>query len=92
MQIPSEHIDDLVAKLVKWVSKRSGVVILTPSKVTAEKWQEVAQIAMGDEVADCVEALVEEKATGPYAFPNRYDGIDLPHNSCRLLVLDGLPT
>ena len=92
MQIPSEHIDDLVAKLVKWVSKSSGVVILTPSKVTAEKWQEVAQIALGDEVAGCVEALVEEKATGPYAFPNRYDGIDLPHNSCRLLVLDGLPT
>src|SRR5260363_476939 len=27
----------------------------------------------------------------PVVFVNRYDGIDLPGNSCRLLIVSGLP-
>src|SRR5260363_435765 len=27
----------------------------------------------------------------PVVFVNRYDGIDLPGNSCRLLIMSGLP-
>ncbi len=92
MQIPSKDIGDLVKALAKWISKRAGVVILTPSRFAAEKWKDVAQVAQGDEVGACVEALVQRKNNGPYVFPNRYDGIDLPDDSCRLLILDGLPT
>lgn len=28
---------------------------------------------------------------GPFVFANRYDGIDLPNQSCRLLILSDLP-
>ena len=92
MQIPSKDLEDLVKALVEWVSKTAGVVILTPSRYIAEHWSDVAKIALGDDVAFRVTSLVQRQDNGPYVFPNRYDGIDLPHDSCRLLVLDGLPS
>ena len=91
MQIPLKDIADLVNKLVKDVSLKAGVVILTPSRVSAEKWKDVAHVATGDEVATYVDQLVTRTNNGPYVFPNRYDGIDLRGDSCRLLILDGLP-
>src|SRR2546422_1954778 len=35
--------------------------------------------------------LVDGKSHGPIVLANRYDGIDLPNDACRLLVLSGLP-
>ena len=92
MQIPTPDIRDVVEILVEWISKSSGVIILAPSNRAAEyRWGGKATIAQGDEVATSVEALVDGKNYGPYVFPNRYDGIDLPGNSCRLLIYDGIP-
>lgn len=34
---------------------------------------------------------IKENSHGLYVIVNRYDGIDLPDNSCRILVIDGLP-
>ena len=39
-----------------------------------------------------VSELVARKTNGPVVFAGRYDGIDLPSDSCRLLILSGLPT
>ena len=38
----------------------------------------------------CVIAL-KKKHIGLFVFVNRYDGIDLPDDACRMLVIDGLP-
>ena len=90
--IRRDELEGVVHELTRWVCNNfGGVVIITPSRRAADRWEAIAQIAQGDEVATCVNALVEGKDRGPYAFPNRYDGIDLPKESCRLLILDGLP-
>lgn len=92
MIIGREELEGVVHELTRWVCENfGGVVIITPSRRAADCWEAVAQVAQGEEVATCVTALVEGKSRGPYAFPNRYDGIDLPRESCRLLILDGLP-
>lgn len=81
------------ARLLSWVvENKRGAVVLTPSDKKAENWEAVAKVAKG---ANNVEQLVSDmqngKELGPVVFSNRYDGIDLPGNACRLLVMDGLP-
>lgn len=79
-------------KLAELVSSRgAGVVILVPSYRVAREWQDVGTIVPREEVERCVEELQKGQSTGPYVFANRYHGIDLPGDSCRLLILAGLP-
>jgi len=87
---PDKHIEILT----KWVSNnKRGAVILVPSDNAAKRWAKVAQIAKGsDDVLALVESLQQRNTFGPVVFANRYDGIDLPNDSCRLLVMIELPT
>jgi replicative superfamily II helicase len=69
-----------------------GAVILTPSDPAAAQWEDVATVAKGSqEVEKLVESLQTRTSSGPVVFANRYDGIDLPGDSCRLLIMSGLP-
>jgi len=83
-----------IGKLVKWTAdQRKGAVILVPSDKAATRWDSVATVAQGSrQVEGLVEQLQAGSTHGPVAFANRYDGMDLPGDSCRLLVLSGLPT
>lgn len=86
---------DAVEKLLEWTTKtrKYGAIVLVPSDRAAEKWKTVATFAEGSsEVQTQVDALQEGLSHGPVVFANRYDGIDLPGDSCRLLVVDGLPS
>ena len=86
---------ETVEELLKWTTEERalGAVILVPSDAAAEKWNNIATVAKGsDEVQQRVSELQSEASKGPFVFANRYDGIDLPGNSCRLLVMESLPT
>lgn len=75
------------------VKSSRGAVILVPSNKLAAKWTDVAKLPeKSTDVEISVHALQEGKTFGPVVFANRYDGIDLPGEACRLLVMDGLPT
>lgn len=80
--------------LLAWVSGQGlGSVVLVPSNAAAKTWEDVAKVAEGsDEVEAHVDALQARTSNGPVVFANRYDGMDLPGDSCRLLVLEGLPS
>ena len=81
----------LAKHLATKVADSAGTVILAPSIASAKQWSDVASLAQSHEVAKAVDNLVARTTNGPYVFPNRYDGIDLPGDSCRLLILSGLP-
>jgi Holliday junction resolvase len=87
-------VKDCVERLVSWTVKQDlGAVILVPSDKAASQWSDVATVAKGSkEVESLVAALQERKTYGPAVFANRYDGIDLPGDSCRLLVMNNLPS
>jgi len=83
-----------IDKVARWVvDKRDvGTVILSPSDQSAKLWAGVATIAKGSEsVKTLVDQLQAQKIKGPVVLSNRYDGIDLPGDSCRVLIIDGLP-
>lgn len=85
---------DHTETLLSWVAenKEAGSVVLATSNQAADNWRNVAKVAKGSgEVEELVLQLQNQYTRGPVAFANRYDGIDLPGDSCRLLVMNGLP-
>ena len=87
-------VREAIHKLLQWTTetKKLGAVVLVPSNNAAEKWEDVATFAEGSTAVETqVESLQARTSNGPVVFANRYDGIDLPGDSCRLLVMEGLP-
>jgi tetratricopeptide (TPR) repeat protein len=92
-RLPDERVRDCVRELVSDLpGRRMGAVVITPSKEAAEDWTDVAELPdTPDKVEAVMNALQAGESFGPIVLANRYDGIDLPHDTCRLLVLDGKP-
>jgi replicative superfamily II helicase len=89
---------NVVKKLALYISKEiyhgegAGVVILVPSYTAAQEWTDIGTLSDSRESAEqYVTELQNGTSKGPFIFANRYDGMDLPGNSCRLLILAGLP-
>lgn len=87
-------VKETVSKLLSWTAKQQlGAVVLVSSDKGADDWSAVAQTAKGSSEAERYIMALQEKTTfGPIVFSNRYDGMDLPGASCRLLVMSGLPS
>ncbi len=82
--------DELREKIIE-VAEKHNVVVIVPSKSRAKKWNVTKRkIVDKDNINKAVKAL-KRKHVGLVVFVNRYDGVDLPQDACRLLVLDGLP-
>lgn len=81
-----------IKEKVQQISEEYNVVILVPSFSRAKFWDERGErTATKDNIDKIVEALKSGKHIGKIIFVNRYDGIDLPGDACRMLVIDGLP-
>jgi replicative superfamily II helicase len=91
MNIEKSEPAEEVKAVIKKVRRGTRVVVLVQSEARAKQWQDVGEIVKGDDVEIAVKELLDGTANGPYVFPARYDGIDLPNDACRVLVLDGLP-
>lgn len=91
--IDSSIKDEDMIELLK-VKKDEGynISILTPSNKRSEKWGSLAeaQIATSDDISAILDIL-KHSASNITIFSNRYDGIDLPGDSCRILFMDGMP-
>ncbi len=69
-----------------------GVVVLVPSMVHAKGWQaRGATLGTRATIEREIAALKGGAYETPLVIANRYDGIDLPDASCRLLILDSKP-
>ena len=85
--------DILVGSMATPSPKRKyGVVAITPSFPKAQDWgQQGAVVAKTDTIFGLIDDLKAGKCGQTVAIANRYDGIDLPDDACRILILDSLP-
>lgn len=93
--MPQELNSDLtttdVRQLLVELAGNVNVVVIVPSTLAAEDWEQVAdQVLVGDGVADGIENL-RSSHVGLTVLVNRYDGIDLPGDACRVLAIIDLP-
>lgn len=73
------------------LSKRVNVVVLAASGKAAADWESHgATVVLGDKVGDSVRDLRAGRERF-VAFACRHDGLDLPDEACRVLVIDGIP-
>jgi replicative superfamily II helicase len=95
--IPSKIDDDLTATEIvhlfaKPNKRPSGIVALVPSFDQSEDWKtEGAVVARPEDIDVQIERLRNGDFGKTLVVVNRYDGIDLPDDTCRILVLDGKP-
>jgi hypothetical protein len=65
--------------------------VIVPSTRAAADWQDVATLFDGSTGQAGIQRFAQAKGTEKLILAARYDGIDLPGDACRVLVLDGLP-
>jgi hypothetical protein len=87
---PKIKEDDL-KKYYKFLAKDYNVVIIVPSFDRAKYWEDVADLIIEKENIEQDIKALKDGHVGLAILVNRYDGIDLPQNACRVLVIDGLP-
>ncbi len=69
-----------------------GKVVLVPSFARTKDWESYgSKIVNNTNLNLAIDYLKSVKKAEAVVFANRYDGIDLPDNDCRILVLDSLP-
>ncbi|MGY3712295.1 DEAD/DEAH box helicase [Lactococcus petauri] len=94
--INSSLIDTQVKQKIVQLSENQNVVIIVPSYRRLEFWDNVPSKQVLSNKENNIEEGIKRLKTGEYKgltiLVNKYDGIDLPDEACRILVLDGLPT
>lgn len=83
--------------IVKWLgepmpTRSFGVVALVSSFPNSRDWESYgAVIANKNTMAGIVDSLRRREFEKAVVLVNRYDGVDLPDDACRILVFDGKP-
>ncbi|MFN0012133.1 MAG: DEAD/DEAH box helicase [Phycisphaerales bacterium] len=84
--------DEQIKALLAEKSKTYNVVVIVPSNHRAKFWEDVASLTLKADGLEEGVSQLHQGHVGLTVLINKYDGIDLPHDACRILVLDGLPS
>lgn len=88
----AEIMQCLTVKMKAVAQLHKGVVILAPSFPEAEQWESRgAKVVRAEKVESEISKLRQCQLDCPVVFANRYNGVDLPGDSCRLLIISGIP-
>jgi hypothetical protein len=69
-----------------------GIVALTPSFLRSKAWEDKGSlVAKIETIEDAVNALRRGECDKTVVLANRYDGVDLPDDACRVLIFDSRP-
>ena len=87
--------DDVVEKIKKY-RKGQNVLVIVPSYSRAEYWcrmleDQPCQKLSAQNIKDGIEKIRNNQFCGYTIIINKYDGIDLPSDMCRLIVIDKMP-
>lgn len=96
--LPSLIHDDLDRELIVKgfgtpnPKRRQGFVTLAPSFKRTKDWEAYGAIVTNkDSVSDAIDGLKKGQFEKTVVLVNRYDGIDLPDDTCRILIFDSKP-
>lgn len=78
---------DFAEKLVR----TQKVVIAVPDYERAKAWAKVAEPPEREKFSEALDKFRQADA-GAFTLVSRVDGIDLPHETCRIMIMQGLPS
>lgn len=79
------------AEFVNNLSKKHKVLIAVPSYRQADTWKKAGKPPASDDFSESLQSF-REASSGAFVLVSRVDGIDLPHDTCRVMIFDELPT
>jgi replicative superfamily II helicase len=84
---------NIVNKFAKKSDKRNyGIVALTPSFKDAQYWETLgAKLVDTNNIDQILKDFKDKNYNETIVIANRYDGIDLPDDTCRILIIDSKP-
>jgi tetratricopeptide (TPR) repeat protein len=85
--IDETEVHSVLARL----AKSYNVVVIVPSKRRAQGWKHLATAIYDKDTIEAGVARLKAGHVGLAVLVNKYDGIDLPGEACRVLAIDGLP-
>ena len=87
-QVPD---DDTGLKLVAAIKRKQKLVIMCRSYPDARSWESLATIPKRQDFSDELEQF-RSASSGAIVLVARVDGIDLPDDACRVMLIDDLPS
>lgn len=83
---------EIIGKISELKNTPYGITVLTPTFLKAKDWEYYGlHVCNTTDIINNVNNLKNKNFSAPLLVSNRYEGIDLPDNSCRILVIDSLP-
>lgn len=67
------------------------VVIAVPDYERAKAWAKIAEPPAREDFSEQLDAF-RKADEGAFTLVSRVDGIDLPHDTCRIMIMEGLPS
>lgn len=91
-QVINKNISDNDIKIeLKKLSLIHNVVVIVPSYFKLKFWKDVADLELNSDNINPGIQKLKSGHVGLVVLINKYDGINLPDDACRILVIDGLP-
>lgn len=86
------HVSEAdVQELALELSRSINVVVIVPSERRSRFWKPIAVSVHDSSTIEDAVSKLRSGHVGLVVFIAKYDGIDLPGDACRMLILDGLP-
>lgn len=86
-KVIKENIFEFIINL----SSEHKILVIPKSEQRAKPWREYEMSFNGEDFSERVKEFKESSA-GILVAPARFEGMDFPGDTCRLLVVDGLPS
>jgi hypothetical protein len=83
--------DGDIKTFLAFASRHVNVVVITPSAQRAETWKGIAHQTLNAANLTAGVAKMRNGIVGLTILVNKYDGVDLPYDACRILAIDGVP-
>jgi len=90
-EIDPKLTDHGIRLMVSELAESYNVVVVVPSYRAAKPWEDFTNHIIGADQLTQITARLKSETVGLVVLVNKYDGIDLPDDACRVLVLDGMP-
>ncbi|MCK4252157.1 DEAD/DEAH box helicase, partial [candidate division WOR-3 bacterium] len=90
-EINTDITNEEIKTFIKESAKQYNVIVIVPSAYKANFWSDIAAATLtSDNLYQGISDL-KKGHVGVVVLINKYDGIDLPDDACRILVIDGIP-
>ncbi|MCY4137707.1 MAG: DEAD/DEAH box helicase family protein [Rhodobacteraceae bacterium] len=79
-------------KFAKKLVKGRKAIVAVPDYARAVEWNDLSDPPTAESFSDALNEFREDQKDGAFILVSRVDGIDLPHDTCRIMIMDGVPS